>query len=124
MPISISNSTSPNITKNPAPKTSTKKDYVKQQKKNLKIGRAGELLVLKNEKELPHNTGKRDLANVFDLVSETQSDGLVFDIKSITIEGEEKFIEVKPQQVELLLNFILKNLKCHSPKEMWINTIL
>ncbi|MCU5518283.1 DUF3883 domain-containing protein [Bacillus wiedmannii] len=95
MPISISNSTSPNTTKNTAPKTPTKKDYVKQQKKDLKIGRAGELLVLKNEKELLRNTEKHDVAKEVDHVSETQGDGLGFVIKSFTIEGEEKFIELK-----------------------------
>ncbi|MFD3447436.1 DUF3883 domain-containing protein [Microbacteriaceae bacterium 4G12] len=77
------------------PKRPIKKDYEKQQKKNLEIGKAGELLVFKYEKQFLLKAGKNDYAENVEHVSETIGDGLGYDIKSFTIEGEVKFIEVK-----------------------------
>jgi Domain of unknown function (DUF3883) len=75
--------------------TPTKKDYVNQQKKNTKVGRAGELLVLQKEIQTLVQAGRQDLADLVEHVSATQGDGLGYDIKSFTENGEEKYIEVK-----------------------------
>ncbi|WP_226680709.1 DUF3883 domain-containing protein [Sutcliffiella horikoshii] len=76
-------------------KIPSKRDYLKLQKKNTKIGHAGELLVLANEKMTLIEAGRQDLADLVKHVSATDGDGLGYDIKSFTESGEEKYIEVK-----------------------------
>ncbi|MBD8590397.1 DUF3883 domain-containing protein [Peribacillus simplex] len=76
-------------------RTPKRNDYVKQQKKNSKIGFIGEQLILIKEMEMLRKAGMHVLADKVDHVSITKGDGMGFDIKSFTIEGEEKYIEVK-----------------------------
>ena len=47
------------------------------------------------EREILRNAGMHVLAENVDHVSITKGDGMGYDIKSFTIEGEEKYIEVK-----------------------------
>lgn len=70
-------------------------DYSGQDARNRKLGLAGELLVLKHEKEVLSSNGRLDLAGKVIHVSEEEGDGAGYDILSFTLEGEAKFIEVK-----------------------------
>ena len=71
--------------------TARKTDYQVQQHRNTAIGKAGELLVLKYEKEhcLPKWRSK------IKHISADKGDGLGYDILSFDEFGNEKFIEVK-----------------------------
>lgn len=70
-------------------------DFVRIDAENHRLGRAGELAVLRRERQHLAESGRPDLAERVEHVSETQGDGTGFDILSFNIEGVEKFIEVK-----------------------------
>lgn len=62
---------------------------------NSERGRAGELLVLDRERRVLVHHGRRDLAEQVRHVSVEDGDGLGFDIRSFTLAGQERFLEVK-----------------------------
>ena len=72
-----------------------KRDYVAIDAANRSLGRAGELAVVRLERERLRSRGREDLARAVEHVSETQGDGLGFDVLSFAATGEERFIEVK-----------------------------
>lgn len=72
-----------------------KVDFVRLDEANRRLGRAGELAVLERERKHLKRLGLPHLARQVEHVSETQGDGLGFDVLSFTPEGVEKFIEVK-----------------------------
>jgi len=69
-----------------------------KKKKNAKIGKAGELLVIQYERDFLENNGRKDLADDIVHISEVEGDGAGYDIKSFDINGETKYIEVKTTQ--------------------------
>jgi hypothetical protein len=71
-------------------------DFASRDAANRKLGRAGEELVLKYEKWNLEKSGRADLAARVEWVSETQGDGLGFDILSFdATTNEAVYIEVK-----------------------------
>lgn len=72
-----------------------KTDFVRLDAANRSLGRAGELAVVKRERDLLRALGRPDLSRRVEHVSETQGDGLGFDVLSFDRDGTEKFIEVK-----------------------------
>lgn len=63
--------------------------------KNKKLGNAGELLVVEQEKMKLKQAGHPDLAERVIHVAKTEGDGAGYDVLSYTDSGEEKYIEVK-----------------------------
>lgn len=74
---------------------STKRNYEREQRRNKVVGDAAEKLVLSIEKEKLLAANRSDLVEYVEHVSETQGDGLGYDIKSFEIDGTEIYIEVK-----------------------------
>lgn len=70
-------------------------DFEKKSRINKRIGHAGELMVLKYEREYLAAQGLPNLAKDVEHVSKTKGDGLGYDILSFDIHGNEKYIEVK-----------------------------
>ena len=73
-------------------------DYNEEHRNNSKLGFIGEKLILQYEKNKLQEAGRTDLSNSVEHVSETQGDGLGYDIKSYTAEGVPLYIEVKTTQ--------------------------
>jgi len=70
-------------------------NYVLKQESNSALGLLGEELVLKQEIETLRNAGRDDLAEKVVHISVIEGDGAGHDIKSFTVDGQTKFIEVK-----------------------------
>ncbi|WP_426332677.1 DUF3427 domain-containing protein [Paenibacillus silvae] len=72
-----------------------KVDFVQTNAKNKVVGDLGEKLVVQYEKEKLIEAGRPDLADDVEHSSDLIGDGLGYDIKSYTPDGEVKYIEVK-----------------------------
>ncbi|MCY7484783.1 DUF3427 domain-containing protein [Paenibacillus alvei] len=70
-------------------------DFDEANTKNAIIGKSGEILVLKKEKEYLSNMGRKDLAEQVSHISLVEGDGAGYDIKSFELDGSIKYIEVK-----------------------------
>jgi hypothetical protein len=70
-------------------------NHVLRQENNSALGLLGEELVLKQEINTLRNAGRDDLAEKVVHVSVVEGDGAGHDIKSFTLDGQVKFIEVK-----------------------------
>ncbi|WP_323099815.1 DUF3883 domain-containing protein [Intrasporangium sp. YIM S08009] len=70
-------------------------DFVRIEAENRRLGLAGEEAVLRRERAILRQNGCQKLADKVEHVSQTQGDGLGFDILSFDERGEEKYIEVK-----------------------------
>jgi hypothetical protein len=79
----------------PKTKRPFRRNYLEIESRNQSLGLAGEKLVLEFEHERLWRVGKRELANRIEHVSNTQGDGLGFDILSFEDDGRERLIEVK-----------------------------
>ena len=75
--------------------TPKKIDFIKQAKSQKKLGYAGELIVLKYEKDFLERAGKSNLMKKVKHVSDEEGDGAGYDILSFDLDGNEKYIEVK-----------------------------
>jgi len=89
-PVYFTNRDNENITFNPR-----KINFLKKSENQRKLGLAGELMVLKYEKENLINNGKQHLADNVKHVSKVDGDGAGYDILSFEIDGTLKYIEVK-----------------------------
>lgn len=76
-------------------RSASKRDYVAQEARNSALGNAGELLAMEYEEFRLRSAGKRALAERIEHVSQSQGDGLGYDILSFETSGEERFVEVK-----------------------------
>lgn len=76
-------------------RSASKRDYVAQEARNSALGAAGELLVMEYEDFRLRSAGKKALADRIEHVSNSQGDGLGYDILSYEISGKERFLEVK-----------------------------
>lgn len=76
-------------------KHANKINYELKEKTNSRIGFWGETLILEYEKQKLIAANREDLADKVEQVSETQGDGLGYDIKSYDITGRSLYIEVK-----------------------------
>ncbi|MEP9417624.1 DUF3883 domain-containing protein [Gordonia sp. VNQ95] len=72
-----------------------RRDYLAQEARNRSLGRAGELYVAELEARRLHEAGAKSLSERVEHVSESQGDGLGYDILSFETSGREKLIEVK-----------------------------
>lgn len=70
-------------------------DYSARDAKNRELGLAGELQVLKHEQDYLKTQGCSDLAQKVRHVSQLDGDGVGYDILSYTLDGDDKYIEVK-----------------------------
>lgn len=70
-------------------------DRAEQDAKNRKLGRAGELLVVRHEKEALRSVGRHDLADQVIDVAGIEGDGAGYDVRSFWPDGRLKYIEVK-----------------------------
>lgn len=73
----------------------SKRNYLEIEARNQSLGRAGEELILRFEHERLWRAGERRLADKIEHVSQTQGDGLGYDILSFETDGRERLIEVK-----------------------------
>jgi len=71
------------------------RDYAEQDARNRQLGLAGEEAVLEGERKTLIAGGRADLAELIHHVAKIEGDGAGYDIKSYTVDGNEKFIEVK-----------------------------
>lgn len=72
-----------------------KRDFAAMEAANTALGLAGELIVAENEARSLHLAGHKHLASRVEHVSQSQGDGLGFDILSFEPNGKERLIEVK-----------------------------
>jgi len=72
-----------------------RRNYLEIESRNQSLGLAGEKLVLRFEHERLWRAGKRGLADRIEHVSNTQGDGLGYDVLSFEDDGRERLIEVK-----------------------------
>lgn len=72
-----------------------KRDYVAIDAANRSLGLAGERAVVDLERGRLQRHGQDHLARLVEHVSQTQGDGLGFDVRSFSPDGREKWIEVK-----------------------------
>ena len=70
-------------------------DYSVKDADDRRLGNAGELAVLAEEKKFLETIGRADLAEKVVHVSEVEGDGAGYDIKSFNSEGSVRYIEVK-----------------------------
>jgi len=87
-----------------------RRDYLARESHNRSLGKAGELFVMELEAQRLHAAGYKTLANRIEHVSETQGDGLGFDVLSFETDGRERLIEVKTTAFgELTPFFVSRN---------------
>lgn len=82
-------------------------DYEARDATNRKIGLAGEKLVVAHERRLLTNSGRADLAEKVRHVAQIEGDGAGYDVLSYTVEGKEKYIEVKTTRGDSETGFYL-----------------
>lgn len=87
-----------------------RRDYLARESHNRSLGKAGELFVMELEAQRLHAAGRKVLAERVEQVSETQGDGLGFDVLSFETDGRERLIEVKTTAFgELTPFFVSRN---------------
>jgi len=84
-----------------------KVDFAAREHACRRLGRSGEDLVVSFEMARLAAAGRADLAKEVEWVSKTQGDGLGYDIRSFTIEYEERFIEVKTTNFDRQTPFMI-----------------
>jgi hypothetical protein len=70
-------------------------NYLEREACNQSLGRAGEQLILRFERERLIRAGKEKLADKIEHTSEVRGDGEGYDIMSFELNGSERLIEVK-----------------------------
>ncbi len=71
------------------------RDYLEREARNISLGLAGESFVVNFEHLRLRAAGRDKLADKVEHVSQSQGDGLGFDVLSFETDGRERFIEVK-----------------------------
>lgn len=72
-----------------------KVNYLEREQQNQFVGKSGEEIALEFERWRLIHAGKESLADKVEWVSQTQGDGLGYDIRSWSENGKDRFIEVK-----------------------------
>lgn len=90
MPMSAMLVQEPEVTYNPV-----KINYIELEQANKSVGQAGESIAYAYERWRLARAGKESLADTIEWVSQTQGDGLGFDILSKNTNGTDRYIEVK-----------------------------
>jgi hypothetical protein len=76
-------------------KSPVKVNYIELEQANRVVGKTGESIALEYEKWRLINSGHESLVDKIEWVSQTQGDGLGFDILSHNSNGTDRYIEVK-----------------------------
>ncbi|MGG2066938.1 DUF3883 domain-containing protein [Bacillus sp. S14(2024)] len=95
----------------------TNRNYEREQRRNKIVGDAAEVMVLNIEKEKLIAANRADLAEQVEHVSETQGDGLGYDIKSFEIDGTEIYIEVKGSSETVNKGFLISDSEVRFSRE-------
>jgi hypothetical protein len=82
-----------------------RRNYLEVEARNRSLAGAGEAFVLQFERERLWRLGKKTLADRIEHVSQTQGDGLGYDILSFEENGRERLIEVKTTRFGSLTPF-------------------
>lgn len=86
-----------------------RRDYLQREGQNRKLGHAGELAVVAFERRRLIAHGKSHLAAKVEHVSETQGDGLGYDVLSFDADGAKRMIEVKTTRYRSEIPFFVSN---------------
>lgn len=84
-------------------------NFIQNEIENKLTGDLGELWVVQYEKEFLTKNGKANLAKKVKHVSKDEGDGLGYDILSYTLDGKEKYIEVKTTKASFDKTFYVTN---------------
>jgi hypothetical protein len=76
-------------------KSPVRVNYIELEQANKSVGQTGESIALEYERWRLLQAGKESLADKIEWVSQTQGDGLGFDILSKNTNGTDRYIEVK-----------------------------
>jgi hypothetical protein len=82
-------------------------DYSAKDAMDRTLGRAGELAVVAKERNDLLSKGRADLADKVSHVSEIEGDGAGYDIKSFTLDGLVRYIEVKTSKGDISTPFFM-----------------
>ena len=82
-------------------------NYLEREARNSSLGRAGEEFVAGVEARRLWNLGRKTLAERIEHVSDSQGDGLGYDIRSFEEDGRERLIEVKTTRFGIMTPFFL-----------------
>jgi hypothetical protein len=82
-------------------------DPAERDARNRALGKAGERLVFERERFHLSAAGREDLAKRVEWTSEERGDGSGYDIRSFSLNGHDRFIEVKTTNGEALTPFFL-----------------
>jgi uncharacterized protein DUF3883 len=82
-----------------------RQNYLEAETRNQSLGLAGEELVLRFERERLRRAGGATLADRIEHVSQTQGDGVGYDIQSFELDGRNRLIEVKTTRFRALTPF-------------------
>jgi len=85
----------------------TKVDFAAREHACRRLGTSGEDLIVSYEMARLAAAGRADLAKEVEWVAKTQGDGLGYDIRSFTVEYEERFIEVKTTNFDRQTPFMI-----------------
>ncbi len=84
-------------------------DFAARENACRRLGQSGEDLIMSYERWKLLQVGRADLAQEVEWVSRTKGDGLGYDIRSFTIEYEERFIEVKTTNFDRETPFLISD---------------
>ena len=95
-----------------------KRDYLERESRNRSLGHAGELLVMEYEVHRLHAAGAKRYVDRIDHISNTQGDGLGYDIRSFEVDGRERYIEVKTTAYDAETPFFISPNEVNFSKNM------
>src|SRR5690606_26831205 len=99
-------------------------NYIELEQANRSIGQTGESIALEYERWRLIQEGKESLADKIEWVSQTQGDGLGFDILSKNTNGTDRYIEVKSTKLTKEAPFYLSALEYDFSKRQSSNFFL
>lgn len=102
----------------------TKTDFAERDERNRKLGRNGEQWAVEHFKQLLTANGAPILSTKTEWVSDTQGDGLGYDIVTYTNDGAEIFVEVKTTNGSINAPFILTSNEIRASKELGNSYVL
>lgn len=94
-----------------------KVDFATREHACRNLGTSGEDLIMTYEKYRLAVAGRADLAEEVEWVAKTKGDGLGYDIRSFTVEYEERFIEVKTTNFDRETPFLITDNEVAFSKE-------
>ena len=101
-----------------------RRDYAAIEATNSTLGLAGELVVAESEARVLFLAGRKKLANKVEHVSQTQGDGLGYDVLSFDSDGRERHIEVKTSKHGAGTPFFVTDnelrVSAHNPETYWL----